>query len=41
MTLTELVEQYLRVHQAAPATIEKLCWLLAKGDGGVRRSAAR
>ena len=24
MALTELVEQYLRVHQAAPATTEKL-----------------
>ena len=30
MTLAELVEAYLRVHQAAPATIEKLRWLLAK-----------
>jgi integrase len=30
MTLTELVERYLRVHEAAPATIEKLRWLLAK-----------
>ena len=28
--LAELVEEYLRVHQAAPATIEKLRWLLAK-----------
>ena len=34
MTLTELVEQYLRVHQAAPATIEKLRWLLAKATAG-------
>lgn len=30
MTLAELIEEYLRVHQAAPATIEKLRWLLAK-----------
>jgi hypothetical protein len=30
MTLAELVEEYLEVHQAAPATIEKLRWLLAK-----------
>ena len=30
MTLAELVEGYLGVHQAAPATIEKLRWLLAK-----------
>src|SRR6266508_4005233 len=30
MTLAELVDEYLRVHQAAPATIEKLRWLLAK-----------
>ena len=29
MTLAELVEGYLEVHQAAPATIEKLRWLLA------------
>jgi integrase len=29
-TLAELVEEYLEVHQAAPATIEKLRWLLAK-----------
>ena len=28
--LAELVEEYLRVHQAALATIEKLRWLLAK-----------
>jgi integrase len=30
MTLNELVEEYLRVHQAAPSTLEKLRWLLAK-----------
>src|SRR6266511_2273625 len=28
--LAELVAEYLEVHQAAPATIEKLRWLLAK-----------
>jgi hypothetical protein len=26
MSLAELVEEYLRVHQAAPSTIEKLRW---------------
>jgi hypothetical protein len=44
LTLAELVEEYLRVHQAAPSTIEKLRWLLSKataafGDvalGGLR-----
>jgi integrase len=30
ITLAELVEEYLRLHQAAPATLEKLRWLLAK-----------
>ena len=30
MTVTELVEEYLKIHQAAPSTIEKLCWLLSK-----------
>jgi integrase len=30
MTLAELVEGYLEVHQAVPATIGKLRWLLAK-----------
>ena len=30
MTLTELVEEYLGVHQAAPVTIAKLRWLLGK-----------
>jgi hypothetical protein len=30
MTVTELVEEYLKVHQAAPSTIEKLRWLLSK-----------
>jgi site-specific recombinase XerC len=30
VTLAELVVEYLEVHQAAPATIEKLRWLLGK-----------
>jgi integrase len=30
ITLTELVEQYLAQHDAAPVTLEKLRWLLAK-----------
>jgi integrase len=30
ITLTELVEEYLRIHQAAPSTLEKLRWLLSK-----------
>ena len=30
MTLNELVEEYLRVHQAAPSTLEKLRWLFSK-----------
>jgi len=30
MTLAELVDEYLQVHQAALATMEKLRWLLAK-----------
>ena len=30
LTLTELVTEYLRQHQAEPETIEKLRWLLAK-----------
>jgi integrase len=34
MTLAELVEEYLPVHQAAPSTIEKLRWLLAKATAG-------
>ena len=39
LTLAELVAEYLEVHQAAPATIEKLRWLLAKATdvlGNVR-----
>ncbi len=30
MTLTELVDEYLAMHQAEPVTIAKLCWLLGK-----------
>ena len=30
ITVTELVEEYLKIHQAAPSTIEKLRWLLSK-----------
>ncbi len=30
MTLTELADEYLEVHHAAPATLEKLRWLLGK-----------
>ena len=30
LTLKELVEEYLAQHDAEPATIDKLCWLLAK-----------
>ncbi|SRR6266851_730785 len=30
MTVAELVEEYLKIHQAAPSTIEKLRWLLSK-----------
>jgi len=39
MRLADLVARYLEVHQAAPATIEKLRWLLAKATaafGGTR-----
>ncbi len=32
MTVTELIEEYLRIHQAAPSTIEKLRWLLSKSE---------
>ena len=30
LTLAELVEEYLAQHEAAPVTLEKLRWLLAK-----------
>jgi integrase len=30
LTLNELVEEYQRIHQAAPSTIDKLRWLLSK-----------
>ena len=35
VTLAELVEEYLEVHQAAPATIEKLRWLLGKATAAI------
>ena len=39
ITLSELVEEYLEQHEAAPRTIAKLRWLLAKATGafGERR----
>jgi len=30
MTLAELVDEYLEIHQAEPVTIAKLRWLLGK-----------
>jgi hypothetical protein len=33
MTLSDLVDEYLRVHQAAPVTVAKLRWLLGKATG--------
>ena len=30
LTVAELVDEYLKIHQAAPSTIEKLRWLLSK-----------
>jgi hypothetical protein len=30
MTLGELVDEYLEMHQAEPVTIAKLCWLLGE-----------
>jgi integrase len=41
MTLGELVEEYLEMHQAEPVTIAKLRWLLGKATatlGGIRLS---
>jgi integrase len=35
LTLNELVKEYLEVHQAAPATIAKLRWLLAKATSAL------
>ena len=41
ITLAELVEEYLELHQAEPVTIAKLRWLLGKATGtlGERRIA--
>jgi hypothetical protein len=36
MTLAELADHYLQVHQAAPATLEEAALAARKGDGGVR-----
>jgi hypothetical protein len=39
MTLGELVEEYLEIHQAEPVTVVKLRWLLGKATatlGAVR-----
>jgi hypothetical protein len=41
LTVTELVEEYLKIHQAAPSTIEKLRWLLSESDSRLRRSVDR
>jgi integrase len=35
ITLSELVEEYLAQHEAAPRTIAKLSWLLAKATGAL------
>jgi hypothetical protein len=34
-TLSDLVEEYLEMHQAAPVTIAKLRWLLGKATAGL------
>ena len=41
ITLAELVEEYLELHQAEPVTIAKLRWLLGKATGSARRQAHR
>ncbi len=38
MTLGELVDEYLEMHQAEPVTIAKLRWLLGKGDRHARQA---
>jgi hypothetical protein len=35
MTLADLIEQYLRVHQEEPVTIAKLRWLLSKATAAL------
>ena len=32
MTLADLIEEYLGMHQAEPVTIDKLRWLLGKAS---------
>jgi len=39
MTLGELVDEYLEMHQAEPVTIAKLRWLLGKATAAPRRGA--
>src|SRR4029453_13311636 len=41
ITLSELAEEYLAQHEAAPRTLAKLRWLLAKATGAFRRPARR
>jgi hypothetical protein len=44
LTLAELVDQYLAQHEAAPVTLEKLCWLLRRSIavfGGYRLDELR
>ena len=41
MTLTALVEEYLDLHQAEPATIAKLRWLLCKATATLVACRAR
>ena len=41
MTLAELVDEYLELHQAEPVTIAKLRWLLARQRARLARSASR
>jgi hypothetical protein len=40
MTLSELVDEYLEMHQAEPVTICKLRWLLAKATAAPRAGGA-
>ena len=41
ITLAELVEEYLELHQAEPVTIDKLRWLLRKATAQSWRQADR
>jgi hypothetical protein len=40
VTLAELVEEYLELHQAEPVTIGKLRWLLGKATSALGRSGS-